>query len=123
MLAACGTPQEMCILRETRDLRVLDRLIDETRANIARGYAIEEYVDVIDYWGTCYQRQAAGPDGVVPPPVAYPCRRDREITRTRPVAIDLNAERAKLASMETKRRELARATEAPIAACKVAHPE
>jgi hypothetical protein len=113
----------MCILRETRDLRTLDRLIAETEGNIARGYAIQEYTDVVDYWGTCYERQAAGADGVRPPPVPYTCRRDREITRTRPVAIDLGAERQKLTSMQGKRRELARAAEGPIAACRAAHPQ
>jgi hypothetical protein len=123
MLTACGTPQEMCILRETRDLRTLDRLIAETQTNISRGFAIEEYTETVDYWGTCYQPQGAGPDGVRPPPVAFPCRRDRDITRTRPVSIDLGAERQKLVSMQAKRRDLARAAEAPIAACKAANPE
>ncbi|MGQ0564406.1 MAG: hypothetical protein ACT4OK_04970 [Gemmobacter sp.] len=123
VMTACGTPQEMCILRETRDLRTLDRLIAETEGNISRGYAIQEYTDIVDYWGTCYERQPTGADGVRPPPVPYTCRRDREITRTRAVAIDLGAERQKLASMQSKRRDLSRAAEAPIAACRAAHPE
>jgi hypothetical protein len=123
VLTACGTPQEMCIARETRDLRTLDRLIAETQGNIARGYAIQEYTDVVGYWGTCYRHHGAGPDGVRPPPTPYSCLRDREITRTRPVSIDLGAERQKLASMQAKRRDLARAAEGPIAACKAAHPE
>ena len=123
LLAACGTPQEQCILRQTRDLRTLDRLIAETQTNIARGYAVEEYTETIDYWGTCYAPQAAGPDGVRPPPVAFTCRRDRDVTRTRPVAIDLGAERQKLSSMQAKRRDLARAAEGPVAACKATYPE
>ena len=123
LLTACGTPQEMCILRETRDLRTLDQLVAETRSNIARGFAIQEYTQTVDYWGTCYQPQGAAADGGQPAPVAFPCRRDRDITRTRPVAIDLGAERQKLASMQSKRRDLARAAERPIAACKAANPE
>ena len=123
LLTACGTPQEMCILRETRDLRTLDRLTAETEANIARGFAIEEYTETVDYWGTCYDQQEAGPDGVRPPPVPFTCRRDRDVTKTRPVAIDLGAERQKLVSMQAKRRDLVRATERPIAACRAAHPE
>ncbi len=123
LLTACGTPQEMCIQRETRDLRTLDRLIAGTEGNIARGFAIEEYTETVDYWGTCYQPQATGANGVRPAPVAYACRRDRDITRTRPVAIDLGAERQKLVSMQAKRRDLARAAEGPIAACRATYPE
>ena len=123
VLSACGTPQEQCILRQTRDLRTLDRLIAETEGNLARGFAIEEYTETIDYWGTCHAPQAAGPDGVQPPPVAYTCRRDRDVTKTRAVAIDLGAERQKLSSMQSKRRDLARAAEGPIAACKASYPE
>ena len=123
LLTACGTPQEMCILRETRDLRTLNSLIADTEGNIARGFGLQEYTQTVDYWGTCYQPQGAGADGVQPPPVAFPCRRDRDITRTRPVAIDLGAERQKLVSMQSKRRDLARVAEGPIAACKAANPE
>jgi hypothetical protein len=127
LLAACGTPQERCIARETRDLRVLERLIATTQADIARGYAIEEFTIYEDYWSTCY-RQVAGPapaPGQTAQPVLqpYPCLKERAVTRTRPKAIDLNAERAKLASMEEKRRDLARAAEASIAQCRVQFPE
>ncbi len=123
LLTACGTPQEMCILRETRVLRTLDGLIAQTDANIGRGFAIQEYTETVDYWGTCYQPQGVGADGVQPPPVAFPCRRDRDITRTRAVAIDLGAERQKLGSMQAKRRDLARQAQGPIAACKASYPE
>ena len=40
-LAACGTPQEQCINRNTRDLRTVDRLIAEAEGNLQRGYAYE----------------------------------------------------------------------------------
>jgi hypothetical protein len=36
LLTACGTPQEQCINSVTRDMRVVDRLIAETEANLAR---------------------------------------------------------------------------------------
>jgi hypothetical protein len=122
-LAACGTPQEQCIARETRDLRVLDRLIVETEGNIARGYAIEEYTVDVSYWGSCLVAQPPDAAGVRPPPLAEPCLQDREVTRTRAKAIDLRAERAKLSSMQEKRRELARAAERAIAQCRVQFPE
>ncbi len=40
-LAACATPQERCEARVTRELRTINELIDETRANLQRGYALE----------------------------------------------------------------------------------
>ena len=44
VLVGCGTPQEQCIARETRGLRVVDRLIVEAEGNLKRGYASEDVV-------------------------------------------------------------------------------
>lgn len=123
LLAACGTPQERCIARETRDLRILERLIAETEGNIARGYALEEVTVWRDYWTTCVIPQAPNPDGTPRPPLTQPCERERAETVTRAKAIDLNAERAKLASMRDKRRDLARAADSAVATCRATFPE
>ncbi|HMO09854.1 MAG TPA: hypothetical protein PKD10_19750 [Paracoccaceae bacterium] len=123
LLAACGTPQERCIARETRELRILDRLIAETEGNIARGYALEEVTVWREYWTTCLVAQAPNPDGTARPPVPQPCERERAETQTRAKAIDLNVERDKLRSMQTKRRDLAQAAARSVAACRAAHPE
>lgn len=117
LLVACGTPQEQCIRRETADLRTLDRLIAETERNISRGYAIEEYQTWEWEAYTCYR---TGPDGQ---PVAGTCQRRVPDIDTRPVAIDLNVERAKLASMQDKRGDLARRAAAAAEACRRAYPE
>lgn len=117
LLVACGTPQEQCIRRETGDLRTLDRLISETQTNIRRGYAIEEYRTWEWETYTCYR---PGADGQ---PVPDTCQRRVPDIDTRPVAIDLNAERAKLASMQDKRVELARRAAASAEACRRAYPE
>lgn len=123
LLTACGTPQEQCIRRETADLRTLDSLIAETERNIQRGYGIEEYTTWEWEAYTCYQQRPAGPDGVVPPPIPRTCQQRVPWTETRPVAIDLNQERAKLASMKQKRTELARRANLAIEACRRAYPE
>ena len=46
ILFACGTPQEQCIAGSTRDARVVNDLIRETEANLARGYALETGIEM-----------------------------------------------------------------------------
>lgn len=123
LLAACGTPQEQCILRETRDLRTLDRLIAETEANIERGYALVEVQTVDLVPDICYRRGKRNPDGTYGRPVPFSCFSRELDTELRPRAIDLNVERAKLASMREKRISLARQAEASAAQCRVLYPE
>lgn len=126
LLAACGTPQEQCIARETRDLRVVDRLIVETEGNLTRGYAFEEITISSTVWVRC-DPVAVRPavDGAPVPPPAAPrlCLDDEEETITRPKAIDLGAEQSKLSGLKSKRKELASAGNRSIAACRMAHPE
>jgi hypothetical protein len=123
LLAACGTPQEQCIARETRDLRVVERLIAEAEANIARGYALEERVFYSDRWTYCPvpPDPDAPPDAPVPPP--KPCLEEVRETRTVPKAINLADETDKLSGLKVKRRDLARAAEPGIAACRRTYPE
>jgi hypothetical protein len=121
ILAACGTPQEQCINRETRDLRVVSRLIAETQGNIARGYAFEEYT----VYRTEVVRCGFYPDDGNPATALRPrlCRDRVPETERRPVAIDLTAERRKLDSLLAKRRDLEQRSVAVVEACKAAYPE
>ena len=59
-LAGCGTPQEQCINRNTRDLRTVDRLIVETQGNLQRGYALETVTRYEDFWDTCLEQVVVG---------------------------------------------------------------
>ena len=121
ILTACGTPQEQCVNRNTRDLRTIQKLVDETQANIARGYAIEEYTVYIPVWQLCEVPAQTDPNQPPPPP-RY-CFENEPQTRTRPKAIDLRAEGAKLDSLLERRDQLARAAETVIAQCKAQYPE
>jgi len=123
LLAACGTPQEQCIQRETRDLRTLDRLIAETEDNIERGYALVEVRTVELVPDICYREGARNPDGTHGAAVPFSCFTRDFDTELRPKAIDLNLEKAKLASMREKRRGLARQAEAAAAQCRAIYPE
>jgi hypothetical protein len=121
LLTACGTPQEQCINRNTRDLRTIQALVNETQANIARGYAIEEYTVYVPVWQICEIPVQTDPAKPAPPP-RY-CFEQEPETRTRPKAIDLRAEGAKLDSLLERRDQLARAAEPVIAQCKAQYPE
>ena len=111
VLAACATPREQCINDATRDLRVLGMLIEETRGNLARGYALDEQQEVRTISDTCTARNE---DGDV---FSFNCPKTRTFTRTVPVAIDLNAERAKLASLEARFVEMQAASNKVVAQC------
>ncbi|MFM7333432.1 MAG: hypothetical protein ACKO1H_03310 [Tabrizicola sp.] len=119
-LAACGTPQEQCINRNTRDLRTVDQLIAETQGNLGRGYAFETVTVYEDEWVYCPQAPVAEGQPTPPPRL---CLDERPVTEKRPKAIDLNAEARKLDSLQAKRRDLARQAEGVIAQCKAQYPE
>lgn len=119
LLTACGTPQEQCISANTRDLQVIDRLIGETEGNIARGYGYETVTDYQPRWIDCTPR----PTDADPTPKAQMCFEDVPVTVRKTVALDLNAEAAKLKSMKAKRTTLANSAKSVIAQCKAKYPE
>lgn len=124
-LAACGTPRERCVASVTRDLRVVDGLIQDAQVNLARGYGIREQTVFVPAWQYC------GPPVIVQPQgggaaVAMPaglCLEDRAQTVRRPVAIDLDAERRKLSQLQEQRTRLARQAEPAIAQCRSLYPQ
>lgn len=116
-LAACATPREQCISNVTRDAKVLSHLINETRGNLARGYALEQRQDVRTIRSTCRGRDD---DGNV---FRFRCDETKTFNTTVPVAIDLNAERAKLASLEERFAQTQATSNQAVAQCIAVHPE
>lgn len=124
-LTACGTPQEQCIATNTRELRTVERLISETEANLARGYAIETREVSRPAWVVCgYTPQKPRKPGAEPPP-PKPRYCFDEVTETvrDEVAIDPAAERRKLAGLIERRKALSARAEAVVAACREKYPE
>lgn len=118
-LVGCGTPQQQCISGVTRDLQVVDRLITEVQGNLTRGYAMVSVTQTTPRFGLCAVRATAeNPDAR---PVA--CWVDEAETVSRPAAIDLDAEAAKLASLQRKREKLATAASPAVRACELQYPE
>lgn len=122
LLAACGTPQEQCIARVTRDLRVVDRLIAETETNINRGYAMEEVTVWRMEWVVCAPPPPPPKPGMKPPPPRMCMDREPD-TVLRPKAIDIAEESRKLKQLKDKRAQLSRDATPLIEQCRIAYPE
>lgn len=112
-LTACGTPQEQCIGAATRDMRVVDRLIAEVQGNLARGYAYENVTVYRPEWLDCTPRATE----TTPNPAPKLCFDDVPQTVRQAVAIDLNAEAAKLTGLKQKRGLQAAASAGAVAQC------
>ena len=119
LVAACGTPQEQCIGGATRDMRVVDRLITDVEGNLARGYAFETVTVYTPEWQDCTPRATEA----TPIPEPRLCFEDVPQTVRKAVAIDLNAESAKLKSLRTKRDQQAKASAGAVAECRAKFPE
>ncbi len=117
ILAACASPREQCIGDVTRDSRVLSSLINETRGNLARGYGLDQRQDVRTRTRSCRGENSDGST------FRYPCTQTETFTTTVPVAIDLNAEEAKLASLEKRFVQAQAASNQAIVQCISNHPE
>lgn len=116
LLAACATPREACLANVNKDQRVINQLILETRGNLNRGFAIDTEQKFREVASIC---KSELPDGTV---IRTACQktevRDVEVA----VAIDLNAERAKLESLEERQRQLQVNSQAARQQCIAANP-
>lgn len=117
VLAACATPREQCINAATQNTRVLSALVTETEGNLARGYALATEQDIRTVSRTC-RGQTEGGDSF-----SFPCDETVTVERNVPVAIDLNAERAKLVSLRERLATEQAAANAAVSQCIAIHPE
>ncbi|WP_333713073.1 hypothetical protein [Yoonia sp.] len=116
-VAACATPREQCVNAAMRDSRVLSALITETEGNLARGYALKTETDIRTVSRSCQGRTSEGTT------FRFPCDETVTVDRTVPVSIDLNAERAKLASLRERLATEQAAANAAVSQCIAIHPE
>lgn len=116
LLSACATPREACIAQVTQETRVLDALIVETRGNLERGFAIDEQEDIRTRRTFCTGRNE---DGTT---FRFRCEETDTVTVKVPVAIDLNAERAKLESLLQRQQQNQANAQAGIAQCQARFP-
>ncbi|UXU76384.1 MULTISPECIES: hypothetical protein [unclassified Paracoccus (in: a-proteobacteria)] len=121
IVAACGTPQEQCISRSTREYRTIQSLLAEVEGNLARGYAWEERSVTRTEWDVC-SRVIRDKDGK-PQIVQRSCLRDVTDTERYRVPIDPAAEQRKRDNLVARKQALARQAAAAVEACKAAYPE
>lgn len=121
LLTACGTPQERCISRHTREYRNVSDLLSEVEGNLARGYAWEEEQVVRERLTTCRHilRDKEGNVEVL----RRPCWRDEVETRRYRIPIDPLTEGRKRDGLAERLSELGKTSRAYVAACKRAYPE
>ena len=118
-LTACATPQQQCVNTATYDLRVLDSLIAETEGNLQRGFAYQESIAVTPQWQFC----GGGWGGYNLNVGTQMCWVNQPTPVQQPVAIDVNAEKAKLNSLRQRRAQQERATQAALAQCQAQFPQ
>lgn len=111
VISACASPREQCVADATRDLRVLRGLANETRANLNRGYAVEEEQVVEEVNRLC---RVENEDGTTSTRF---CEEIDVRTVRRPVAINLEEEAEKLASLERRIDIEERQAQAAVAQC------
>ncbi|WP_372602652.1 hypothetical protein [Actibacterium sp.] len=117
LLAACATPRQQCENAATQERDTVGALMIETEQNIARGYAIESHVETRPRFEFCY---VTNPDGNIG--LSF-CNTVEPVEVERAVAIDLDAEKAKLKSLKAKFNTLSKQADAALAQCRIAYPE
>ena len=110
-LSACATPREECEARVDTNIKALKQAIATSEGNLARGYALQKDVSPRFRYGLCTR------NGNV-----ETCLRNEYVTKTVPVAIDLDEERRKLASAKTRLAQEERRRNAALAECAARYP-
>lgn len=121
LLAACATPRDRCISKETREYRVVSRLLAEAEENLARGYTWQDRLVERDRMVQCrdYERDEAGNLRAI----TYPCWDDYVTTERYRVAIDPEVETRKRDNLIARRDALLGPAQTAVEACKQAFPE
>lgn len=120
-LAACASPLERCISRNTSEYRAVARLLAEVEGNLARGYAWQQREITMTQWDECpvVVGHRDGDRRVI----YRPCPREVTHTERYRVAIDPAAETRKRDYLRTRKQELAGPAMRAVAACRAAYPE
>ena len=112
LLTAC-TEQDLCVIRNTQDLRAAESRIAELEGNVARGYAIHRSTEPYEYRGVCRDREGE----------PYECLKTDFRTVEKPVAIDVADQRRQLAALKARLPEMQEKANIAKAQCAQLYPE
>ncbi len=112
LLSACADQRGECIDEALKDVRVLEKLIEETEENIARGYALQPEPSVKT--GVSFCLSPSNPLGI--------CTTTETEVNDRPVAIDALAEQRKLRQLKQREAELRKKAQLEVMACEARFP-
>ncbi len=115
LLVACADARQSCITDAGKDLVIVQGLISDTQATLDRGYAVQTQTRAVLYTDFCIGT------GIRNGRFSF-CNRVQPVTSRTPVAVDLDAERRKLRSLQRKEVELKAKTANEIQRCELAHP-
>ncbi len=121
IVASCGTPQERCISRNTREYRTISSLLAEVEGHLARGYAWEERTITRMDWDDCGYVYRDG-DGVRRFGTRS-CMRNVADTERYRVPIDPAAETRKRDNLIARKKALTPPAMSAVNACKAAYPQ
>mgnify|MGYP001582222123 CR=1 FL=1 len=120
-LAACASPLERCVSRNTSEYRAVARLLAEVEGNLARGYAWQQREITMTQWEDCPMVVGHRDGGRH---VVYrPCPREVSHVERYRVAIDPAAEMRKRDYLRARKQQLAGPAVRAVAACRAAYPE
>ncbi len=113
-LAACSSPQQLCLDEVGRELRVLRSLVAQSEATLKRGYAVRTETEVIAFTTFC-------DDTDTPHENARFCDQIAPITTQVQMAIDPAEEARKLQYLKKQEMLLEAETRRAIWQCKASH--
>lgn len=117
LVAACASPQQQCISDAQKPVTFLRQQVAEVQSNVSRGYAVTTKQEVVIEDAICPGVDSEGN------PVEVLCQKSEVIDHEVPVPINLSAERAKLADLQSRLAVAERKLAEQIAQCQRSFPE
>lgn len=111
-LAGCIDEYEQCVRNNSKDLNVIYQLIEQSEATVNRGYGFETRIATQLEEVVCLTAEGAQATCLVEVGTSYQA----------PVAVDLEAERRKLAQLHEQRRVLQSRLEDAKDVCRARYP-
>lgn len=122
MLAACATPQERCVNRETRTYRMTQTRVTGLELDLARGYSLVEESVSRRRWVRCGGGRGGDKERGGGRERPQLCLDEYDTIVTKRVRIDAEVVQAELGVLKARLAKLRAPTEAAMAQCRIDFP-